>query len=496
MARRDGTLIAGEWQDGGGDQPLAVREPATGDLLAELGTATTEDVDRAVAGAVGAAPVLEAMTTFERAALLHRTADVLDRRAEDLAEQLARESGKPLAAEAADELVESAEIFRLAAEEVKRLSTEVLPSADPAKRVFTFRKPNGVYALITPWNFPMNIPAELLAAALGAGNPAILKPSEETPLSSIALAEAAVEAGFPPGAVSVVHGRREVGEALVTHHGVDGIGFVGSHATGEAIVRAAGLKRTLIEASGNGPQVVLDDADLDAAAFAAVFGAHYASGQCCVATERLLVQRAVHDDLVERVLGHAADVVLGDPLDDRTTLGPLNNEAVARKMDEHVADARRRGADVVLGGRRAPGHPTDLFYELTVVDGVGPDALLFTDESFGPVLPITTFDTDDEGLALANRSNLGLQASVFTSSLSRAHRWIEELRSGSVIVNDTTSFWETHPPFGGASRTRSGWGRIGGRFTLLDMTDLRTAIIDVAKTTDGWSGRPSSPGPR
>jgi acyl-CoA reductase-like NAD-dependent aldehyde dehydrogenase len=151
---------------------------------------------------------------------------------------------------------------------------------------------------------------------------------------------------------------------------------------------------------------------------------------------------------------------------------------------------------VLLGGRRAPGHQTDLFYELTVVDGVGPDALLFTDESFGPVLPITTFDTDDEGLALANRSNLGLQASVFTSSLSRAYRWIEELRSGSVIVNDTTSFWETHPPFGGASRTRSGWGKIGGRFTLLDMTDLRTAIIDVAKTTDGWSGRPSSPGPR
>ncbi len=495
MDSSGGSLIGGTWGEASGSDPLVVTDPATGAILAELATATETDVDRTVDGAMAAAGVLEAMTTFERAELLHRTADLLDGRRDDLAEQLSRESGKPLQAEAVDELVESAEIFRLAAEEVKRLETQVLPSADPAKRVFTFRKPNGVYTLITPWNFPMNIPAELLASALAAGDPAILKPSEETPLSAIALAHAAVDAGFPPGAVSVLHGGRAVGEALVTHRGVDGIAFVGSDQTGEAIVRAAGLKRTLIEASGNGPQVICDDADLEAAAAAAVFGARYASGQCCVATERLLVQASVHDEVVERVLAHAATVVLGDPLLETTTLGPMNNEAVAHKMDEHVADARDRGCDVLAGGRRARGHPTDLFYELTVVDGVGPDALLFTDESFGPVLPITTFETDDEAIALANRSSLGLQASVFTSSLSRAYRYIEELRSGTIVVNESTSFWETHPPFGGASRTRSGWGRIGGRFTLLDMTDLRTAVIDVANTRDGWSGRAESPGP-
>lgn len=484
------TLIAGQWVEGGGATPVVVTEPATAAVLAEIGSASPADVEAAVAGAVAAADALEALTFFERAELLHRTADLLDERREALAEQLARESGKPLVAEAVDELVESAEIFRLAAEEVKRLETHVLPSADPAKRVFTFRKPNGVYALITPWNFPTNIPAELLAAALAAGNPSILKPSEETPLSAVSLARAVVDAGFPPGAVSVVHGGGDVGAALVTHDGVDGIGFVGSDRTGEAIVRAAGLKRTLIEASGNGPQIICDDADVDAAAAAAVFGAHYASGQCCVATERLLVHQSVHDEVVERLLAHAATVVLGDPLDPATTLGPMNNEAVARKMDEHVADGLARGATVLTGGRRAPGHPTDLFYELTVVDGVGTDALLFTDESFGPVVPITTFESDDEAIALANRSNLGLQAAVFTSSLSRAYRYIDQLRAGTVIVNDTTSYWETHPPFGGASRTRSGWGRIGGRFTLLDMTDLRTAVVDVANTRDGWSGRP------
>ncbi len=478
-------LIGGEWREGRADGPLVVVEPATGEVLAEVSTASLADVDDAVAGARQAAEQLERLTFFQRGELLHAVADRLGERGDDLAEQLARECGKPLAAEAADELAESAAIFRLAAEEVIRLDTQVLPSADPDKRVFTFRKPNGVYALITPWNFPMNIPAELLAAALGAGNPAILKPSEQTPLSAAALAAAVVDAGFPPGAVSVLQGGGDIGRALVTHDGVDGIGFVGSHETGEAIVRAAGLKRTMIEASGNGPQIVCDDAAIDAAAAAAVFGAHYVAGQCCVATERLLVQRSIHDELVEAVLRHASQVRLGDPLDADTTMGPLNNEAVATKVDQHLADGRDRGAEVLAGGGRALGFPTDLYYELTVVDGVDPAMLLFRDETFGPVLPVTTFVDDDEAIALANDSHLGLQASVFTSSLSRAHRYIDRLRTGTVIVNDSVAFWETHPPFGGASGTRTGWGRIGGRFTMLDMTDLRTAVIDVANTRDG-----------
>ena len=454
-------------------------EPATGEELAVVGSADASDVDDAVAAANEATSALEELGYFERAELLDAVADRLDEQGAAHAEQLTRESGKPLAAEAVDELEESAEIFRLAAEEVKRLETSVMPSVEPNKRVFTYYKPNGVYALITPWNFPMNIPAELLAAALAAGNPAVIKPSEETPLSAMALAAAVVDAGFPPGSVSVLHGRGDVGRALVEHDGVDGIGFVGSHTTAEAIVRAAGMKRTLIEASGNGPQVVFADADLDAAASAAVFGAHYVAGQCCVATERVLVHESVHDELLERLVAGADGVELGDPLDDDTTMGPLNNDAVAAKMDDHVADARERGAAVIRGGRRAPGHPTDLYYEMTVIDGVTPEMLVFRDESFGPVLPVTTFSTDDEAIALANDSHLGLQASVFTSSLSRAYSCIDRIRSGTVLVNEGTAFWEQHPPFGGAARTRTGWGRIGGRYTMLDMMDLRTAVIDV-----------------
>jgi succinate-semialdehyde dehydrogenase/glutarate-semialdehyde dehydrogenase len=475
-------LIDGTWRTGRGDGVLTVRSPATGEVLAEIPEASAADVEDAVAGANRGADAMEALPVFERAALLHRVADNLDERADDLARQLTREQGKPLATEARDEIAESAEILRWAAEEAKRLETPMLPGADPDKIVMTFRKPNGVYACLTPWNFPMNIPAELLGPGLAGGNAIILKPSELTPLTGAALVEAVHDAGFPPGAVTLLQGGGAVGAALVAHPRVDGIGFVGSADTAEAIVSSAGLKRTLIEASGNGPQIICDDADLEAAADAAVFGAHFASGQCCVATERLLVQETVHDEVVELLLAAAARVRLGDPLDDATDLGPLNNEAVAAKMDRHLADAAERGAQVLTGGARAEGFPTALYYPVTVVDGVGTDALLFREESFGPVVPITTFRDDDEALRLANDSDLGLQMAVFTSSLTRAFRYVHGLRAGSIVVNDTTDFWEPHPPFGGASRTRSGWGRIGGKYTLADMTDLRTAIIDVAKT--------------
>ena len=474
-------LIGGTRRPGRGAQPLAVVEPATGEVLAEIDTAAPADVEDAVAAANEAAPELERLSFFERADLLGAVADRLEADAAPLAGQLARESGKALAAEAVDELAESADIFRLAAEEIKRLETHVLPSVDPRKRVFTHRKPNGVYALVTPWNFPMNIPAELLAAALAAGNPAVIKPSENAPLSALALAEAAAGAGFPTGAVSVVMGRGDIGQALVSHPGVHGVGFVGSQATAAAIVAAAGMKRTIVEASGNGPQIVFDDADLEAAADAAVFGAHFVSGQCCVATERLLMHHSVHGELVDLLVDRAAAVTLGDPLDDATLMGPLNNEVVAARMDAHAADASARGARVLLGGRRQPDRPTGLYYEMTVIDDVTPAMDVFRHESFGPVIPVTRFGSDDEAFALANDSDLGLQASVFTASLSRAYRAVDELRTGTVLVNEGTAFWEQHPPFGGASRTGTGWGRIGGKYTILDMTDLRTAIIDTGR---------------
>jgi acyl-CoA reductase-like NAD-dependent aldehyde dehydrogenase len=477
-------LIAGEWTDGQADGEIAVCSPATGEQIGSVPSATTADVDAAVAGAVAGAAAMAAMPVFERATLLHRVADLLEEQADEIGRLVALENGKPLVTEAAPEVEEAVENFRWSAEEAKRLETPNLPGADPNKLVMTFRKPNGVYAIVSPWNFPLGIPSELIAPGLAGGNACVLKPSEYTPLVAAKLVGLIQQAGFPPGAVSLVFGDGDIGRALVSHPGVDAIAFVGSQNTAEAIVRAAGLKRTLIEASGNGPQIVLDDALLPAAAEAAVYGASFAAGQCCVATERLLVHESVHDELLELVLAEAATVRLGHPLDEATTMGPLNNQPVATKMDAHLADAADRGVQLLAGGRRAPGFPTDLYYELTVADRVGTDALLFREESFGPVVPVTTFRDDDEALRLANESELGLQAAVFTSSLKRAFRFVNDLRAGSIVVNDTTDFWEPHPPFGGASGTRTGWGRIGGKYTLMDMTDLRTAVIDVHKTRD------------
>ena len=477
----DATMyIDGVWTEGQARDAITVTSPATGERLGEVPVATLADVHAAVLAARQGQRALEAMTVYERAELLHAAADLIEADIEGIARDLSLEQGKPWRSEAVEEVEETVGNFRMAAEDVKRLDTAVIPSERRGKMVFTFRKANGVFAVITPWNFPIMIPSELIAPALATGNAIILKPSEYTPLAARRLVELLHEAGFPAGSVNLVFGTREVGEALVTHPGVNAIAFVGSHTTGEAIVRAAGLKRTLIEASGNGPLIVLADADVDAAAAAAVEGAAYLAGQVCVATERVLVARELREQFVERALAHAGDVVLGHPLEAETTMGPLNNAAVADKMDRHLRDATERGAQVLLGGGRASGFPTDLYYDLTVVDRVGSDALLFREESFGPVVPITVFDSDDEAIRLANDSHLGLQAAVYTSSLKRAFRFIHEIRSGSIQINESVGYWEGRPPFGGAAGTSTGWGRI----QLEDFTDLRTATVDYLNTRD------------
>jgi succinate-semialdehyde dehydrogenase/glutarate-semialdehyde dehydrogenase len=253
------------------------------------------------------------------------------------------------------------------------------------------------------------------------------------------------------------------------------VGFTGSSQTGRKIIARMGIKRSIMEMSGNGPTIVTDDANIAAAAEAAVYGAYYNAGQVCCATERVIVVDSVHDDFVEAALVAATVVRLGDPFDEDTNMGPLNNEPTAAKMDRHLADAAERGAEVLRGGGRAPGFPTALYYDFTVVDRVPEESLLSTDESFGPVLPILTASDDAEAVAMANRTRLGLQAAVFTNSLQKAFWYADRIRSGTVVVNDSTDFWETFQPFGGAAGTDTGWGR--GR--IEEFTDLQTLVIDV-----------------
>jgi acyl-CoA reductase-like NAD-dependent aldehyde dehydrogenase len=472
-------FISGEWVESTGEESREIVSPVTGEKLADAPNASEDDIAAAARAAREAQPRWAALTAWERAKVCHAIADLIDERKDDFARELSLEQGKPYVGEAIPDIEETAENFRIAAEDVKRLESAVIPSQDANKRILTFRKPNGVYAGITPWNFPTLIPVELIAPGIAAGNTIVMKPSEWTPIAMANFIQIMADAGLPEGVVNVIYGDGRVGERLIRDENIDCVGFVGSHTTAEKIVRAAGLKRSLIEASGNGPVVVCADADLDAAAKGAVFGGFFCAGQVCCATERVLVDKRVHDDFLAAVIKEAETWKLGDPFDDDTLVGPMNNEPTAQKMDAHLEDAVEKGAEIVCGGSRDPDRPTDLYYQPTVVDGVGVDTLINRDETFGPIVPLITVDSDDEALAVANDSHLGLQAAVYTRSLERAFRYLDNLRVGNVVVNDSTDYWEAHEPFGGAAGTRTGWGRIGGRYTMLDMTDLKTVVLDV-----------------
>jgi acyl-CoA reductase-like NAD-dependent aldehyde dehydrogenase len=475
MAQDLKLLVAGEWTEGTGDDHYEVKSPVTGEHIYNVPKASSADIDRAVTAAHTATEEMRHWTAFERAEMCLRIYDLWQERIDEVARILTMEQGKPYTAESVDDIAESGDYFQIAAEDVKRLSGEFIPTTERNRRMFTVHRPVGVWAAITPWNFPVMIPMEYVGPGLATGNALIVKPPEFTCWALLEMAEVFEEAGVPKGAISIIPGDGDIGEALVTHDGIAAIGFTGSSATGARIVSQMGLKRSIMEMSGNGPTVVTADADIQRAAEAAVYGAYYNAGQVCVATERLIVLDEVHDEFVEAAI-KAADVVrLGDPFDDDTNMGPLNNEATAAKMDRHMADAVGRGAEVLMGGKRASGHPTDLYYEFTVVDRVPEESLVSQEESFGPVLPILTARDDEDAVGVANRTRLGLQAAVFTNDLTKAFYYADRIRSGTVIVNDSTDTWETFQPFGGAAGTDTGWGRQ----RINEFTDLQTVVFSL-----------------
>lgn len=468
-------LIAGEWSEGTGEGHYEVRSPVDGKHIYNVPRPSRADIDRAVAAAREATEEMRHWTAFERAEMCLRIYDLWQDRIEDVARILTIEQGKPYKAESIDDIAESGDYFQIAAEDVKRLAGEFIPTTERNRRMFTVHRPVGVWAAITPWNFPVMIPMEYVGPGLATGNALIVKPPEFTCWALLEMAKVFEEAGVPKGAISVIPGDGQVGEALVTHDGIDAIGFTGSSATGRRIVSQMGLKRSIMEMSGNGPTIVTSDADIRKAAEAAVYGAYYNAGQVCVATERLIVLDEVHDEFVEAAMKAAGDVRLGDPFDETTNMGPLNNEATAAKMDRHLADAAEQGAEVLVGGRRASGYPTDLYYEFTIVDRVPENSMLSQEESFGPVVPILAARDDEEAVAVANRTRLGLQAAVFTNDLSKAFYYADRIRSGTVIVNDSTDTWETFQPFGGAAGTDTGWGRQRTH----EFTDLQTIVFSL-----------------
>jgi succinate-semialdehyde dehydrogenase/glutarate-semialdehyde dehydrogenase len=472
-------FVAGEWCAAESGDEIRATSPATGEDLGGVASGDREDARRAVAAAARAFPAWAATTAFERAAALHRIADVCERRRDELALALTLDQGKPLKAESYDEVDELVAMWRAAAEDGVRLEGSIPPSASPGKRVLLMRRPLGPVAVVTPWNWPYTMPAEIVAPALAVGNTVVWTPASSTAVCSGLLASCVAEASLPEGVFNFVLGPGSVvGDELVSNPGTVAVGFIGSTATGRRIAERAAGKALLLEMGGNGPLVVLDGADLDAAAEAAVSACFLCAGQSCTAGERLLVQESVREEFVAKLAERvAAGVRLGDPLADDTTMGPLNNEDVAAKMDEHVGDAVERGARVVAGGSRENGHPTDLYWQATVLDGVPADAQAAVEETFGPIAPIVSVDSLEHAIELTNASPYGLLAAVFTGDVMAGLRYADGVRTGLVNINETTNYWENHLPFGGRAGTDSGTGRIGGRHALERLTELQTIVI-------------------
>lgn len=475
-------FINGRWEASPSGEVMALVSPVTGEEIGTVPRGTRADVTRAVSAAREAQPRFAQLTAFERRDLCHRVADVIAQRRDALARYLTMEQGKPLYGEALGEVDTTVEMFRMAAEDITRLETAVIPSADRAKRIFTIRQPRGVYGAITPWNFPLAIPTEYLSAGLASGNAMVWTPAPSTAGCAVKLMECLVDAGVPPGIVNLVTGEgREVGDEVAGHPGIDAIGFTGSSATGLHISQRAAGKPQLLELGGNAPTIVLDDADISEAAKRVGRGAFANAGQICDSTERILVHRRIKERFVDDLLAVAQKFQLGDPFAQTTTLGPLTNERPAEQMDRHLRDAVGRGARVLVGGYRQDGFPTRLYYPATVVDDVRAEMLLNLEETFGPVAPILTFADEDEAIAIANSTQTGLVASVFTSDLRKAFRIAEELQAGIVNINETSAYWQPQTPFGGYSGKHSGVGRLGGKYTMLEMTQIKTLVVDVGE---------------
>ena len=473
--------VAGAWVESESGGRIEATSPATGETIGTVPEGTRDDARRAIAAANAAARDWAGRSAFDRAAAMERVAGIIEERRDELAHTLTLDQGKPLRSESYAEVEELIEYWRMAAGDVRRLEGLMPPSVDASKRVLVYRVPRGVVGVITPWNWPYTMAAEVVAPALASGNTVVWAPASSTSVCSVKLAECVVDAELPAGVFNLVTGPGSVvGDEIAANAGTHAIAFVGSVATGYRVAERAAGKPLLLEMGGNGPLVVLDDADLDAAVEATLAAAFLCAGQSCTAGERFLVHEDVHDEYLDKLAAAVSRVIrLGDPFADETTMGPLNNEGTAAKMDSHVGDAVERGAVLVAGGARARGFPTDLYYEATVLDRVNDKMEVARDETFGPVVPITTIRSEDEALAIIDSSPFGLLAAVFTRDLGRGLRFAEAARAGWVNVNESTNYWESHLPFGGRAGSRSGIGRVGGRFSMETFTELKTVVVNL-----------------
>jgi acyl-CoA reductase-like NAD-dependent aldehyde dehydrogenase len=465
-------FIDGQWVAAG---PLMeVKNKYNGQTVAALPTARRADVDAAIAAAQRAAQVMADMPAYKRAEILFKTASLLRERSEDLAKTIAAEAGKALKF-ARLEVDRAISTFTIASEEAKRLHGETFPldAVPSGEGYFGFwvRRPVGVIAAISPFNFPLNLVAHKVAPALASGNALVLKPATSTPLVAVKLCQALQDAGLPAGAINLVVGSGgTVGEWLTTDPRIDKITFTGSPDIGRHILSVAGIKKVTLELGNTSPVIIAPDADLDFVAKRCAVGAYYNSGQVCISVQRIYSQKQVYEPFSEKFVKATEAMVVGDPLDERVDVGPMIDSKEVDRIESWVREAQASGAKVVTGGKR-----DGTVYYPTVLMDVKPDMKVIAEETFAPVASVISCDDFEESLRQANDTKFGLQVGVFTKDIDRVLKAIKRLNFGGVIINDTPNFRADHMPYGG--NRQSGLGREGVKFAMEEMTNIQMVAI-------------------
>jgi len=466
-------LIGGDWTSGPADREIPVFNPASDAEIARVPDVGAEGARAAIGAAWDAREEWAARTASDRGLLVSKLAVLMRRDTDRLAELMTREQGKPRT-EARGEIAYAASFLEWAAEEGKRLYGDIVPASASDKRILVLRQPVGVAAIITPWNFPSAMITRKLGPALAAGCTAVIKPAEATPLSAIAIGELSMEAGIPPGIVNIITGdAATIGDTILDDERVRKLSFTGSTEVGRILIRnsAEHLLRLSMELGGHAPFIVFDDADLDRAVPAAVACKFRNAGQTCICANRFYVQGGVYDEFNHRFGEAISELRVGDGMGDDTDIGPLINDSAIEKVEEHVDDARSKGAEVLVGGKRArPEGLADRFYAPTLLCGMTPEMALSSEETFGPVAPVARFETEDEVIAMANASEYGLAAYFFTRDAGRLMRVAEALEYGIVGANDGAPS-TAQAPFGGVKH--SGFGREGGRYVMDEYTEIK-----------------------